>query len=93
MAPDLLRIRCLWLLPLLAGCAGVPPRVESHVPPDTVRGIVVVADGAGAWQTASKAVAAMTDTQHLPIFVSSFDWECRQRYVLMYTVGFIRSGL
>jgi pimeloyl-ACP methyl ester carboxylesterase len=74
MAPDLLRIRCLWLLPLLAGCAGVPPRVESHAPPDTVRGLVVVADGAGAWQTASKAMAAMADSQHLPIHVSSFDW-------------------
>ncbi len=67
--------RRLWfLLPLLAGCTGVPVRVESRAPPQASRGIVFVVDGAGGHQNAPRAVAAAVDALCLPLHVRSFDW-------------------
>jgi pimeloyl-ACP methyl ester carboxylesterase len=67
--------RRLWfLLPLLAGCTGVPVRVESRAPPQAARGIVLVADGAGGHQNAPRAIAAAADGLCLPLHVRSFDW-------------------
>jgi hypothetical protein len=76
MAPTFFRFRrlLLLLLPLLCGCAGVPTRIESQVPPGGPRGIVLVADGAGAYQTASRTIAGAVDALGLPLYVRSFDW-------------------
>ncbi len=64
----------LLVLPLAPGCAGVPARVESRAPPTAVRGIVIVVDGAGGYQTAPHAVTTAVDELRLPLYVRSFDW-------------------
>jgi pimeloyl-ACP methyl ester carboxylesterase len=74
MAATLSRTRLWLLLPLLSGCAAVPTRVESRAPPQAARGIVIVANGAGGWQTAPRAIAAAVDELRLPLYVRSFDW-------------------
>jgi pimeloyl-ACP methyl ester carboxylesterase len=75
MAPTLSRVRYLWLvLPLVSGCAGVPARVESYAPPVPARGIVIVADGAGGYPTASRSITAAAEQCRLPLFVRTFDW-------------------
>src|SRR5262249_4168758 len=69
------RTLSLWLLLLvLPGCAGLPARVESRASPCTARGFILVADGAGGYQTAPRAVANAIDELGLPMHVSSFDW-------------------
>jgi pimeloyl-ACP methyl ester carboxylesterase len=62
------------LLPLLAGCAGVPVQVESRAPLESARGIVFVLGGAGSFPTAQRAVAQAADELHLPLHVRSFEW-------------------
>ena len=74
MAATLSRARLWLLLPLLTGCAGVPTRIESHSPPRAASGIVIVAGGAGGYQTASRAIAGAVDRLGLPLHVRSFDW-------------------
>ena len=76
MPPMLHRSRCLWLLlPLIAGCAGVPAPVESRLSPCAARGIVFVVDGAGGYQHAPRAsIAAAADDLRLSLYVRSFDW-------------------
>jgi pimeloyl-ACP methyl ester carboxylesterase len=66
--------RLVLLLPLLHGCAGLPARVESRAPPEAARGIVLVLDGAGGRQGASRAVARAVDRRRLPLHVRSFGW-------------------
>ena len=68
-------VRLLWLLlPLLSGCTGVPVRVESHAPPCEARAIVIVVDGAGSTQSASRCFASAVDELRLPLYVRSYDW-------------------
>jgi pimeloyl-ACP methyl ester carboxylesterase len=75
VAPTLFLFRRSWLLlPLLAGCAVVPTRIESCAPPSQARGIVLVADGAGGWQNAPRAIAQTADRLRLSLYVRSFDW-------------------
>jgi hypothetical protein len=74
LAAPLHHIRLWLLLPLLAGCAGVPARIESRSSPRTAQGIILVAGGAGGTQSAPRALAAAVDQHHLPLYVRSFDW-------------------
>jgi pimeloyl-ACP methyl ester carboxylesterase len=75
MAPTRLRARSLWLvLPLLAGCAGMPGRVECYSPPGPARGIVIVVDGAGGYPTAVRSITAAVEQSRLPLYVRSFEW-------------------
>ncbi len=75
MAPTLSPVHCLWLvLPLMAGCAGVPARVESYAPPVPARGIVIVVDGAGGYPTASRSITAAVEQARLPLCVRTFEW-------------------
>jgi pimeloyl-ACP methyl ester carboxylesterase len=74
MPPTLSRARLWLLLPLLSGCTAVPARFESHAPPQAAQGFVLVANGAGGFQTAPRAIAAAVDQCRLPLHVCSFDW-------------------
>ena len=75
MTSTLLRGRPLFLfLPLLAGCAAQPTRVESYAPPTPARGIVLVAEGAGGYQNAPRAITGAVDALHLPLYVRSIGW-------------------
>jgi pimeloyl-ACP methyl ester carboxylesterase len=65
---------CWLLLALLPGCVGMPARIESRASPCTARGIVIVVDGAGGYQTAPRAIAETADSLGLPLHVRSFDW-------------------
>jgi pimeloyl-ACP methyl ester carboxylesterase len=65
---------CLPLIFLLAGCAGVPQRVESRAPPCAARGLVFVVDGAGSSQIASQSITGVADQLRLPLHVRSFNW-------------------
>src|SRR5947209_19276193 len=67
--------RPLWLLlPLFAGCAGLPTPIESRASPCAARAIVLVVDGAGGYQNAPRSLAAVSDELGLPLHVRSFDW-------------------
>ncbi|MCI0680955.1 MAG: lysophospholipase [Gemmataceae bacterium] len=59
---------------LLSGCASLPTPVTSYKAPAPPRGIVLVVDGAGGYQEASKAVAAAVEKSGMPLDVHSFVW-------------------
>jgi len=63
----------LALLPL-TGCAGVPTRVEAYRVPPAPRALVLVADGAGGYQTATDAVTETVTAADLPLLVYPFEW-------------------
>jgi hypothetical protein len=68
------RFRLPAVLLLLSGCAGVPTPVESRLPPEQARALVIVVDGAGGYQFTPRAVVRVVDEDHLPLAVRSFDW-------------------
>lgn len=59
---------------LLAGCRAVPAPVVSYRLPSAPRGIVLVVDGAGGDQAASRAIANVVEDSRLPLYVRSFEW-------------------
>jgi alpha-beta hydrolase superfamily lysophospholipase len=69
-----MRRACLLSALLLSGCAVIPPRVESHLPPEGARGLVIVVDGAGGYQYAPYSIRQVVDERGLPLHVRSFDW-------------------
>jgi pimeloyl-ACP methyl ester carboxylesterase len=59
---------------LLAGCATAPIQTTTYKPPETPRGIILVADGAGGAPMASEAIAAAVEKTRQPLFVRSINW-------------------
>ncbi len=64
-----------WLaLLLLSGCTSYPSRAPSPVPSGPARGIVLIADGAGANQHATRTITEAVEKNRVPVFVRTFDW-------------------
>lgn len=62
------------LLPLLGGCASLPSRIESRLPPHAAARVVFVANGAGGRHDATAALVKAADEAGPGLHVRSFDW-------------------